>query len=141
MGVSVMIEQLLRTYAEAGKFSHLSVYAQWGAHNSPTVFHASFITPYGQGHGDSTDPVAAITEAIEKAPKQAQRHTPVVHQKEISSVRNPVVSATTDDSGPLAYASVMGQPSNTPKGLANTRIKPIRGQTDIVVPNLMELWK
>src|ERR1700681_3648955 len=104
-----MIE-LLKQMADAGKFSHLSVYAQWGAHNSPTVFHASFITPYGQGHADNTDPVAAIVEAVEKAPKQAQRHSPVVDVRHNATPDN----RSHETGEPLAPAPVMGSPSNAP---------------------------
>jgi hypothetical protein len=137
-------EQLLRDYAEAGKFVHLSVYARWGAHNSPTVFHASFITPWGQGHSDNVDPVAAITEAVNNAPKERQRHTPVVHHKSSHQEGHiaPGARINPGEDVPLAPAPVRGQPVAPAKAKDNNRKTP-QGQDrgSVAVPNLMELFK
>ncbi len=136
-----MIEQLLRAYAEAGKFSHLSVYAQWGAHNSPTVFHATFMTPWGQGHGSNTDPIAAMIEAVDKAPKAAQRQTPVVRTKvdDVQATAARDVGLTPTNSEPLAPAPVARQPNKVARPSQTVRKTP-QGQ-DVSIPNLMDLFK
>jgi hypothetical protein len=132
-------EQLdeLRQMAEQGKFVHLSVYAQWGAHNSPTVFHASFITPWGQGHADNIDPIAAITEAVHNAPKERQRHTPV-HVKSSAQTLHIGLDSGHAVSHAQAPAPVVSKPIK-PARQQNDRKTP-QGQ-DVVVPNLMELFK
>jgi hypothetical protein len=127
------LEAKLRDMADKGLLSHLSVYAQWGAHKSPTVFHASVITIHGQGHYESTDIVEAVLVAIEEAPKQARRHTPVVPNKDRPGRDVCTLSV------PLAPAPVVSQPVK-PVRQQNDRKTP-RGQTDTPVPNLMELFK
>jgi hypothetical protein len=132
----VDLEAKLRDMADKGLLSHLSVYAQWGAHKSPTVFHASVITIHGQGHHDSTDIVEAINTAMENAPKQARRHTPVV-QIPSAVPREKPGSDRSQDGVPLAPAPVASKPVK-PDRHQNDRKTP-QGQ-DVVVPNLMSLF-
>src|SRR5579864_139078 len=132
------LETKLRDMSDAGLLSHLSVYAQWGAHKSPTVFRASVITIHGQGHHDLTDIIEAILTAVEDAPNQAKRHTPVV-QIPSAVPREKPGSDRSQDGVPLAPAPVVRQPVK-PDRHQNDRKTP-RGQTNIPVPNLMDLFK
>jgi hypothetical protein len=127
----------LRELADKGLLSHLSVYAQWGAHNSPTVFHASVITIHGQGHHDSTDIVEAVLTAMEKAPKQAKRHT----SARVNPDPAPAVEARSS-------THLVEAPAQTPAPVVSKPVKPQAQQTTgklqrvagPVVPNLKDLW-
>lgn len=108
------LEAKLREMTEKGLLSHLSVYAQWGAHNFPTIFRASCITLHGQGHHESVDVVEAIREALEKAPYEP-----------IKRVQQP--------------APVVREPARPAKALREETRTTSQGQTS--VPNLMDLFK
>ena|SRR5579863_10518103 len=64
-----MVEETIQQLADAGLFSHLSIYAKWGTHNTPTIYHATMVTIWGQGHGEDENPLQAIEIAVSNAPK------------------------------------------------------------------------
>lgn len=69
---------ILRELADKGELCHISVHAR--SRNAAVIFSASYIpsSKFGQGFGESDDPVAAIREAVAnyKPTRKKRRHEP-----------------------------------------------------------------
>jgi len=85
------LEDLLRTLANAGELTHLSIIPRSGKGPGGTVFCASYspATAWGSGFGEDPDPVNAIIKAI-----QDEKFKGLVAKLRINTAALPMVIPT-----------------------------------------------